>query len=197
MEDKLNISLSGAPNTKYEKFFEKFEEINTLDVHSWNTTHLLGYFCKKYQDTYNTPYRFKFNSPSPTKCFEVFQMKKLASLLTSQPKLLRDYIDWIYETKVIKAKRKLTSISFMTHEGLILEYRDSVLMAGQRGETLDRSKSLPDNYKVIFSKAGVTLSTYGELAFLSQMTEQSSEIQNAFTELANLGFNKDILSKIV
>jgi hypothetical protein len=197
MKDDLNISLVGAPNTKYEKFFEKFEEINTLDVHSWNVTHLLGYFCKKYQETYNTAYKFKFNSPSPTKCFEVFQMKKLSSLLTSQPKLLRDYIDWIYETKVVKAKRRLTSISFMVHEGLILEYRDSVLMAGQKGEALDRSKSLPDNYKAIFAKAGVTLSTYGELAFLSQMTEQSDEIVNAFNELAASGFNKDILSKIV
>jgi len=197
MKDDLNISLSGAPNTKYEKFFEKFSEINTLDVNSWNVTHLLGYFCKKYQETYKTPYKFKFNSPSPTKCFEVFQMKKLASLLTSQPKLLRDYIDWVYETKVVKAKKKLTSISFMTHEGLILEYRDSVLMAGQKGEALDRSKNLPDNYKAIFAKAGVTLSTYGELAFLSQMTEQSNEIVNAFNELVGAGFNKDILSKIV
>lgn len=197
MKDELNISLVGAPNAKYEKFFEKFGEINSVDVNNWNVTHLVGYFCKKYHETYNVSYKFKFNSPSPTKCFEVFQMKKLSSLLTSQPKLLKEYIDWIYETKVVKAKRRLTSISFMTHEGLILEYRNTVLMAGQKGEALDRSKKLPDNFKAIFSKAGVNLSTYGELAFLSQMTEQSMEIINAFIELELTGFNKDILSKIV
>jgi hypothetical protein len=197
MKDDLNISLLGAPNAKYEKFFERFKEIDTLDVEKWSVVHILAYFCKKYYETYNVSYKFKFNSPSPVKCFEVFQIKRLSNMLTSQPKLLKNYIDWVYENKVVKAKRRLTSISFMTNEGVMYEYRDNVLMAGQKGEALDRSKNLPDNYKDIFSKAGVRISTYGEMAFLSQMTDQSPEMIAAFNELESLGFNKDILGKIV
>ena len=189
--------LTDLPNDKYVKFFEKFGEIETVNVDDWKPVHLLGYFCKKYYDTYSVNYKFKFNSPSPVKCFEVFQIKRLSNMLTSQPKLLKNYIDWVYENKVVKAKRRLTSISFLTNEGLMYEYRDSVLMAGQKGETLDRSKALPDNYKSIFIKAGVNLNTYGELAFLSQMSDQSPMIVAAFDELQSLGFNKDILGKIV
>ena len=42
--------------------------------------------------------------------------------LTADPSLLKEYIDWVYDNKVVKAKRKLTSISFMTNEGIVNEY---------------------------------------------------------------------------
>ena len=145
MKNKLdnNIRLEGAPNEKYEKFFEKFKEINTLDPSSWNATHILGYFCKKYKEQYQVDYQFKFNSPSPAKCFEVFQIKRLAMMLSSNPSLLREYIDWVYLNKVVKAKRRLTSISFMTNEGLVKEYKFNVLLAGKKNLNVDRSTPLP------------------------------------------------------
>lgn len=196
MKDETNITLQGAPNIKYEKFFEKFKEIETLEVDKWSAVHVLAYFCKKYEGTYGVPYKFKFNSPSPVKCFEVFQVKKLSSLLTRQPKLLKNYIDWIYENKVIKAKRRLTSISFMTNEALMFEYRDNVLMAEQK-TTINRSTALPENYKSVFMKAGVNISTYGELAFLSQMEDLSANMLTAFNDIENLGFDRSVLGKIV
>src|ERR1700690_3719454 len=111
MDKKENTGgeLTDIPNEKYRKFFEKFKEIDTLRVDEWKVVHILSYFCKKYKETYGVDYKFKFNSPAPSKCFEIFQVKKLAYMLTEQPKLLRDYIDWIYLNKVVKAKRRLTS----------------------------------------------------------------------------------------
>lgn len=57
--------LSDIPNDQYRKFFEKFKEIETLDVEQWKPAHILAYFCKKYKETYEIDYKFKFNSPSP------------------------------------------------------------------------------------------------------------------------------------
>jgi hypothetical protein len=189
--------LTDAPNDKYQKFFEKFAEIETLDVSEWKPVHLLAFFCKKYKETYNVDYKFKFNSPLPTKCFEVFQIKKLASILTANPKLLKEYIEWVYETKVIKAKRRLTSISFMTVEGVVNEYKFNVLLAGKKNLSVDRSTPLPDKFKTIFKTAGVTISTYGELAFLSQLSDMPIELITAFKDAEDNGFDKEVLGRIV
>jgi hypothetical protein len=62
-------NLDDCPNDKYKQFFEKFKDIDTLSVESWKPTHLIGYFCKKYEEQYQTKYKFKFNSPLPTICF--------------------------------------------------------------------------------------------------------------------------------
>lgn len=187
--------LTDYPNEKYRQFFEKFAEIETLDVAQWKPVHILAYFCKKYKEQYGTGYTFKFNSPSPPKCFEVFQIKRLAMLLSSNPTILKEYIDWIYQTKVVQAKRKLTSISFMTHEGLVQDYKMNILLAGKKNLSVDRSTILPAKYKDPFTAAGVTVVTYGDLAFLAHM--DSPEIKQAFEQVAAAGFDMDILKRIV
>lgn len=196
-EDITGGSLTDVPNKQYQKFFDKFSDIENIDVNEWKPVHVLSYFCKKYKEQYNVKYQFKFNSPTPSKCFEVFQIKKLASMLTANPKLLKEYIDWIYETKVIKAKRRLTSISFMTNEGIVNEYKMNVLLVGKRNLNVDRSTPLPDKFKIIFQSAGVTISSYGELAFLSQMSEMSNELLSAFEKAEQEGFDKEVLGRIV
>lgn len=197
MKTDKGLELGTAPNDKYAKFFEKFKEIDTVPVESWNTTHILAYFCKKYKEQYDMDYSFKFNSPSPVKCFEVFQVKRLAMLLTSNPVLLREYIDWIYANKVVKAKRRLTSISFMTNEGVVNEYKVNVLLAGKKNLNVDRSTPLPSNFKAVFQAAGTTINTYGELAFVSQMDPLSPELTDAMQKIVELGFDQDILGRIV
>lgn len=188
--------LTDYPNEKYRQFFSKFAEIETLKMEEWKPVHILAYFCKKYQEQYNTKYQFKFNSPSPLKCFEVFQIKRLAMLLSSNPTILKEYIDWIYQTKVVQAKRKLTSISFMTHEGLVQDYKMNVLLKGKKNLNVDRSTQLPEKYREIFQNIGIFITTYGELTFLSHMA-QTSEISDAFLKIEELGFDKEILERIV
>lgn len=198
MKNKSNadISLDGPPNDKYVKFFEKFKEIDSLDVSKWNATHILAYFCKKYEEQYQVKYSFKYNSPSPLKCFEVFQVKRLALLLSSNPSILKDYIDWVYLNRVVKAKRKLTSISFMTNEMLVADYRNKVLLSGKRNLNVDRSTLLPIEYQSVFQEIGIFAQSYGDLAFLSQM-EQTNETETAFKKLEALGFDKDIIQRII
>lgn len=196
-QDLTGGSLSDTPNEQYEKFFAKFAEIESLPVENWKVVHILGYFCKKYKEAYNTEYKFKFATPSPTKSFEVFQIKKLAMILTSSPSRLKDYIDWIFETRVKQAKKRLTSISFMTVEGIVSDYKMNVLLAGKKDLSINRSSALPDRYKSVFIEAGVKLLNYGDLAFLSQMVDQPSEIVSAFIKIEELGFDKTILERII
>jgi hypothetical protein len=196
-QDLTGGNLSDLPNEQYEKFFAKFSEIDHLPVEDWKVVHILGHFCKKYREAYGVDYKFKFNNPSPTKSFEVFQIKKLAMQLTSNPALLKEYIDWIFETRVKQAKRKLTSISFMTVEGIVNDYKLNVLLSGKQELSLDRSSVLPEKYKSVFAEVGVKLNNYGDLAFLSQMIDQPSDIILAFNKIEELGFDRTILDRII
>ncbi len=187
--------LNSYPNNNYKKFFDKFLEIETLDISAWGTTHVLAYFCKKYKEQYQTAYIFKFNTPAPSKCFEVFQIKRLSMVLSSKPSILKKYIDWVFENKVIKAKRKLTSVSFLNNEQSVVEYK-TLLLASAGQATVSRSTDLPLNYQSILQEVGLFASTYGDLAFLAQMDE-TLESKQAFAKLSNLGFDKEILVKII
>jgi len=197
-KDTTGGSLTDAPNENYRKFFDRFAEIETLETKDWKPVHVLAYFCKKYYDTYKVKYKFKFNSPVPSKSFEVFQVKKLASGLTSDPVLLKEYIDWVYLNKVTKAKRRLTSISFMTVEGIMNEYKFNVLLKqDNKNDTIDRSTPLPEKYKSIFTDIGYTINTYGELAFLSHMSDMPVYVNRAFITAKENGLDLSILDKVV
>jgi hypothetical protein len=188
--------LSPIPNDKYKKFFEKFAEIETLEVGQWKAAHLLGYFCKKYKETYNEEYTWKFNNPNPTKCFEVWQLNTLVARLSANPQILKDYIDWAYQNLVPKAKRRLTSISFMTKDDVVISYKMNVLLAGKKNLNVDRSTLVPEKYKAVFTEIGISVSNYGDLAFLSQMSP-TSEMVAAFEKLVELGFDMEVLGRIV
>jgi len=192
----LGGNLTDLPNQKYAKLFESFKEIETLEVSQWETNHILGYFVKKYKDHYNLDYKFKFNSPAPSKCFEIFQIKKLAMILSSDPTILKNYIDWVYQNKVVQAKKRLTSISFLTREESVQDYKMNIVFADNKTQSISRSVPLPDDYQQIFQEFGFMTKTYGDLAFLFQM-EKTPELSNAFTKLRAWGFDDAIVGLIV
>jgi hypothetical protein len=190
--------LTPIPNDKYKKFFDKFAEIDTLDVTQWKVAHILGYFCKKYKDTYGIDYSWKFNNQSPTKCFEVWQANTLAAKLSQNPKILRDYIDWVYTNYVPKTKARFRSVSFITKDEIVQDYKMNVLLAGQKSLQVDRSTPLPSNYADILRElASLSISTYGELAFVSQMDPLPENIAKAMEKLAEFGLDHNVLKRIV
>lgn len=189
--------LTDVPNDKYRKFFERFVEVETVSADEYKPVHLIGFFAKRYQETFGTPYKFKFNSPSPSKCFEVFQIKKLAYLLTNQPKLLKDYIEWIYQEKAVKSKRRFTSISFLTNEDNIREFKFGVLLAGKRNLEVNRATILPSNYRDVLINAGLGfVKTYGDLAFATHMSPAPETLSIALTALEGLGLEIELLKRI-
>lgn len=197
MANEDYYELTGLPNKNYEKMFEKFKGIDTLPTEQWGVPVLIGYFCKKYFDTYKTKYKFKFNTPTPSKCFEVFRIKQLSNLLTSNPTLLKEYIDWIFLTKVVKAKRRITSISFLTTEAYMNEYKFNVLLNQNTNNTIDRTTSLPDKFKTIFHGAGYNIATYGDLSFLNHMSDKPTALVSAFASAQSLGLDISMLEHVV
>lgn len=190
--------LPEVPNEKYQKFFDKFKEIDTLDISKFKAAHLLGYFCKKYKETYKANYSWKFNNESPSKCFEVWQFNTLCAKLSANPKILKDYIDWIFSTVVPKTKVKFRSISFITKDETVNDYKINVLLASQGGTKISRSTILPTIYQETLKNIGkITIQTYGELSFISQIDPRPNNIGLAFDQLVLIGFDTEILKRIV
>jgi hypothetical protein len=198
MKDDDGGSLGPIPNGKYKKFFDKFKEIDTLDVSQWKVAHILGYFCKKYKQTYGMDYSWKFNNQSPAKCFEVWQANTLAAKLSANPKILRDYIDWVFQNYVPKTKARFRSVSFITKDETVNDYKMNVLLAGHKNLQVDRSTPLPSIYADILREiAGINISTYGDLAFVSQMDPMPNNISLAIDKMVAAGFDVEVLRRIV
>jgi hypothetical protein len=192
-----DLTLSKIPNDRYRKLFERFKEIDTLPVVEWKKHHLLAYFCHKYKEAYNLEYVWKFNTPAPSKCFEVWQISSLAGKLSAQPKILKHYIDWVFENVVPFAKRRLTSISFLTKEETVTDYKRKVLWVEQTGDNIDRSAALQDKYIEILVSAGIDIKTYGDLAFITQTNPIQDNVLEAITKMEEIGFDREALKRIV
>jgi hypothetical protein len=193
-EDKL----TSIPNDKYQKLFDRFKEIDTLPISEWKYQHVLGAFIRKYQDYYHCDYQWKFNHPNPPKSFEVWQIKTLSAKLSSNPQILRDYIDWVFLNVVPKAKRKLTSISFMTKDEVVNNYKLNVLLVGQTNSTVPRHTPIPPLYREAWWQATqIDIKTYGDLAFISQMEPLPEDIKNGLGKMVEAGFDRSVLGRVV
>lgn len=196
--EKTEEELNSIPNEKYKKFFDKFLEIETLDIAQWKSAHLLGYFCKKYKEVYNIDYPWKFNHQSPSKCFEVWQFNTLCAKLSANPKILKEYIDWAYLNLVPKAKRRLTSISFLTKDEVLIPYKMNILLGNKKNLQVDRSAILPSQFKDILKEiAQLDINTYGDLSFISQMDPQPNNLSLALEKMIEQNFDMDVLKRIV
>lgn len=206
-QDKIEETggeLTVIPNDKYKKFFAKFVEINTLPVEQWKSAHLIGFFCKKYKEAYGVEYSWKFNHQLPSKSFEVWQFNTLVAKLSKNPQILKDYIDWCFINIVPKAKRRLTSISFLTKEEVVIPYKLNVLLASQTTVNIDRTTLLPQTFIDIIQHAhGVNASTYGDLAFLhnSYLNNSDNGIVAAWSNtlqwLEKEGLDTQIIGRII
>lgn len=187
-----------APNDRYQKFFNKFKEIDTLPIADWKYQHLLGYFCRKYKEAYGTDYQWKFNHQSPSKCYEVWQYNVLCSKLSSNPSILRDYIDWAFLNIVSKAKKKLTSISFMTKDEVVNDYKLNVLLASQQNTTINRATPIPPNYQEAWKMgSSMNIQTYGDLAFIAQMKPLPDDVRLGLQKMEEIGFDQAVLERVI
>lgn len=181
-----------APNKNYERFFNKFKQFETKDLKEWDKTDVLAYFCDKYYKKYNSEYSFKFNAPQPSKCFEVFNINKLTILLSSDPETLKLYIDWIFSEKVEKAKRKLTSISFLTNELYLREFKQKYLSGNINNlPNIDRTMNLPNEILDKVKLIDENILTYGDLAFAFNANNSLSD------KLKELDIDFSIINRVI
>lgn len=196
---KMNqeISLNQYPSVYYKKFFDRFGEIDSLKLDDWEGVHIIAYFCKKYEQYYNEKYAFRFNSTAPGKSYEVFQFRKLAMTLSASPNILKDYIDWFFENKIIARKRRITSMAFLTDVNTVNEYKNKKLLMGSK--SVDRSTVIPPIYADTIQKHGFSFKSYGDLSFVKRCVDagNGSPAHSAMLEdLSKIGLDLTALDRV-
>jgi hypothetical protein len=197
---KMNqdISLTSYPSIHYKKFFERFPEIETIEVKEWSATHVIAYFCKKYKAYYGLDYTFRFNSTAPGKSYEVFQIGKLANMLSAEPVILKDYIDYFFEQKIINRKRRITSLAFLTDANVVNDYKFKKLLIG-KSISVDRSTAIPPNYIEVINEFGFKLKTYGELSFVKRCVDNGNgneKYKDMLNALTKAGLDITLLDRV-
>lgn len=197
-KDDSNPEINKSPSIYWEKFFNHFLEIETIPVKEWKVVHLLAYFSKRYYEHYKINYSFRFNSNSPSKSYEVWQVRKLGQVISTDPEVLKSYVDWFFETKIILKKKRITSLSFLSDIKIANEFKLKNL-AMDRAQNIDRTTILPANLLDIAAKLKVECKTYGDLAFLYKAVDVTQDCDNeaAFiTQIKTSGFDLSVLDKV-
>jgi hypothetical protein len=200
-EKKMNqdILLTESISPIYQKFFAKFNEIDSIKIEDWKVVHILGYFCKRYHNYYNMDYTFRFNDTAPSKAYESYQIKKLSQMLSSDPQILKNYIDWIFDTKIIARKKRLTAIGYLTTVDLVNEYKFLFLFKKQLGP-IDRSTELSLKTLETIKSFELSLKTYGDLAFIKKIIDIGGNVDDKYKKLFDIlsidGFDIESLSKV-
>jgi hypothetical protein len=191
--------LTDPISPAYQRFFARLPEHATLDTPKWGVVHILGYFCARYKKHYGIDYTFRFNNPAPSKSYEIFRIKSLAQMLSSDPTILKDYIDWLFETEVIARKKRITALGFITNVELVNKYKFERLLPGR---TIDRATPLPPNYWQVIQNHGSihtkNIKTYGDLVFFKMGLNEFSEPKDIelFKELKKAGMSMEMLGKV-
>jgi len=191
-EDKL-VPL---PNKWWANFFEKFKEIETLKISQWKEIHHLAYICKRYKDIYGRQFSFSFKS-SPGKCPEMVLVKRIGPMIgTSNQKIIKEYIDWVFDEKIIPKNMHLRSLGFLTLPGLGNEF----LAAKAKAKIIDKTTILPKEYQDIVDRFELPIQTYGDLAFAKNAIDEAPEdesrlpYKNMLNQLYCMGLEPSILS---
>jgi hypothetical protein len=174
----------------YAGLFKKFAEINIIPINEWSYNHLLGYFCQKYKEFYKTDYQFGYDKPQPSKCMEVFTIQRLLLLVSSDPVTIKDYIDFVFEKRVSKSKRKLTSITFMMADFLMTEFKTIYQLKQTPNQKIDRTTKLPKTALNFLKLKNIQIETYGDVGFLIESGELP-DIANHIKTLLNYDKIKD------
>lgn len=184
------------PNNNYEKFFNSFLEIDKVPVDAWKTKHFVGYVCKKYYDTYKHVFKLSCNTPAPSKCRELYEIKRIEYMLSSNPNIVKDYIDWVFETQIIKKKKRITSFRFLTTDESVTAYKMQILNSNNIPQNIERTTILPKYVQDILYNYGRKEMTFGQLAFLNQMRDIDNDVAVIMNCLSSSGFDLSILDKV-
>lgn len=178
-------------NTAYNKFFQAMNNFKNTPIEEWKTAQVLGYFCDKYREHYGIDYTFSFSSTAPSKSQEVWRIKSIEQNLSSDPQILKKYIDWIFAEKVQLRKKKITSLGFLANREMLNDFKFNKL-AKLNVNLIDRTTKLPEKYLAIVSLYNPDVDNYGQLSFLKQIGGQ----EKLFNELTQAGFDVKMLEQI-
>ncbi len=186
----------------WQNFFDKFKEIETLKNSQWKDVHQLAYLTKRYEDLYKQKFAFTLQR-APGKCTEIVFIKKMCAMLnTTNARTIREYVDWVFDHKIIPNNLKIKTLAYFMLPGLGNEFR----FFQMKKNTIERSTELSQEYMDIIASLDLPITTYGDLAFVQNVLEENKDFDvgdennspynELFHRLLSIGFNVSVLKDL-
>lgn len=171
--------------------------METLPVSDWKDIQLLAYLVKRYKQAMGHEFAFSFNNSAPGKCTEMVMIKKIQAMLQSNDsELIKEYIDWVYDKKIIPNKVKIKTIGYFITPGIGNEF----LYQRKEKNKITKNTELPACYQQAISDLDLSLSTYGDLAFVQQAVKEAPGSREQYAKALNrlyiLGLDPQVLERL-
>lgn len=163
-----------ALSKAWQKFLVRLEsEFKITPEEDWKAIHLLSYFLQRYEEHFRLKFSLSLKG-APGKCTEMFMINKTFLMLnTNNPKIVKNYVDWIYEKKIIPNRLKIRSMGILITPMFVNEY----LQQKKKAQILTRSTPVQASYIEIAKELGLQISTYGDLAFMQKALDRDISIK--------------------
>jgi hypothetical protein len=157
----MNEETKSLLTKPWQKFFARFTEIDTLKTCKWQEIHLLAYIAKRFKQHYGREFSFSIKN-APSKCQEIVLVKRMSIMLgTTNPKTIKEYIDWVFDNKIIHRKMQIKTLAYFITPGFGNEFH----FQREKNNKIDRTTELPNEYLTIAEEMSLPVRTYGDLAF--------------------------------
>lgn len=182
---KMGVNKTGELSAWWVKFFERIRGFNDIEVSKWADQEILGYLCSKYEQLYGHSFSFSLKG-SPSRCDEMFAIKKIKMVLNSDnPKLIKEYIDWVFASKLEGKQTKIVSMKYFMTPGICNEFKHHHIKKSK----ISRTTQLPNDVINAFAEEShPEINTYGDLAFIKMAVDGSpdAEEMSEYKNLLNL-----------
>ena len=192
------LKADGTINASWTKFKLRLNLYSSDPIQDWNEYNFLGHILKRYKDHMGIDFTLSY-SGAPSSCKEMYCVKRmLAELSSSDSKIVKDYIDFVYDSYIIPGKVSISSLAYFFTVNFIFEFKKKF----RKESKISRASKLPPNYQNVIDKLHLDVCTYGDLAFAKLAIGNDPEnpdlevYSNLFKELQNVGFDNSILERI-
>ena len=199
LEVKEEFDPTNLINKPWQNFLNKFKEIDTLPILKWKEVHILAYICKRYEVTFNKKFAISYKG-APSKSTEIYFIKKIMAMLsTMNMSIIKNYVDWMFDIKIIPKKVKIKSLGYFITPGFGNEFN----FYREEKTKVCKTTELPTEYKTIASTLNLSIITYGDLAFIKMALDQNPNEESRkpyhilFDSLKEVGFEPSILNELV
>lgn len=195
-ETTSNLKITGPWNKFFLKFKDIDEEPFKSKVFLWKPVHILAYLCKRFESLYGKKFHITMKN-APSKCPEMFFVSRMITTLgTTNMVTVKEYIDWVYDTKIIPENKKIRTFAYFMTPGFCNEFH----FEKDENKVIKRSSVLPKPYKDIADSLNITVSTYGELAFIKMAADRTQDMNNPHViflkNIQSAGFELSILERL-
>ncbi len=190
------LNSTGEPKLCWRRFKERLNKYDSIPINEWKAEQILGHILFRFKNLYGVEFTLSF-SGAPSRCSEIYQTKRMiAELGTEDFQMIKDYVDWVYDTKIIPQKIVITSIGFFFTKSFILKFKAGY----KKAHRISRTTQLPKLVESLVSELSISVLTYGDLAFAKMAVDNSPDdypdYKLLFQRLKDSGFDTSILDKL-